>query len=161
MSQILLKNSFGKVVFQILHVTVFAKRQFIFFPPFLNGTFFRSFFFLIYGCFGCIHTWCKFRTEMPTGKYSKRGSKWTPSCAQKGVKSSLDTKVLRRTCTWAGPIEKKVTRNNVPLASVATLRILFFFRIRKRLKISVGYVNLKMYFWHFVAVTWKVLSWQK
>ena len=33
----------------------------------------------IYGCFGCIHIQCKFRTEIPTVKYSKmNGSKWTP-----------------------------------------------------------------------------------
>ena len=29
------------------------------------------FYLLIYGCFGCIHVWCKFRAEIPTGKYSK------------------------------------------------------------------------------------------
>ena len=34
---------------------------------------------LIYGLNGYKHTWCKFRTKIPTGKYSKMdGSKWTP-----------------------------------------------------------------------------------
>ena len=37
------------------------------------------FFLLIYGCFRCIRIWCKFRTEIPTGKYLKMNeSKWTP-----------------------------------------------------------------------------------
>ena len=43
---------------------------------------------LIYGCLGCIQIRCKFRTEIPTGKYLKMvGSKWTPPpFAQTGVK---------------------------------------------------------------------------
>ena len=44
---------------------------------------------------GCIQIWCKFRTKIPGGKYLKMvGSKWTPPCAQTGVKSNLGTKVL-------------------------------------------------------------------
>ena len=50
------------------------------------------FFLLIHGCLTCIiiHIWwCKFRTEIPTGKHLKmNGSKWTPPYAQTGVKSS-------------------------------------------------------------------------
>ena len=39
-----------------------------------------------------LQVWCKFRTEIPTGKYLKMvGSKWTPPYAQMGVKSSLGT----------------------------------------------------------------------
>ena len=48
----------------------------------------------VYDCFRCRQIWCKFRTEIPTGKYLKMvGSKWTP-CAQTGVKNSLGTEVL-------------------------------------------------------------------
>ena len=55
-----------------------------------DNLFLGSFVLLIYGCFGCIHIWCQFRTEIPTGKYSKLNeSKWIPPCAQTGVKSTL------------------------------------------------------------------------
>ena len=69
---------------------------FFFFCKFWSGDYFREtkirflaaivkrnifveVFLLIYGCFRCIQIWCKFCTEIPTGKYLKmNGSKWTP-----------------------------------------------------------------------------------
>ena len=40
LSQISLKNSFGKMVFQILVTWLFTKRKFVYWPPFWNETFF-------------------------------------------------------------------------------------------------------------------------
>ena len=51
-----------------------------FWPPFWNGTF-LMFFLLIYGCLRCIQIWCKFRTEIPTGKYLKWLCPSGPTCA--------------------------------------------------------------------------------
>ena len=57
------------------HVT-FSRNENSFF-----GCHFETKLFLIIRFGGCIHTWCKFRTEIPTDKYSKmNGSKWTPLC---------------------------------------------------------------------------------
>ena len=84
------KKSLGKVVFQIL-VTWCFLRKFIFWPPFWNKTFLIVL-LLIYGYFRCSNIWCKFRTEISTGEYSKMdGSKWNPLCVQTGVKSNLRT----------------------------------------------------------------------
>ena len=41
LSEILLQKSFEKVVFQILITWLVAKRKFVFWPPFWNGTFFE------------------------------------------------------------------------------------------------------------------------
>ena len=95
LSQILLKNSLGKVVFQIL--VTFAKRKFVFWPLFWNKTFVWSFFLLIYGCFGCIPIWCKLRYRNSYRKVLK--NEWVqvdPSprfFAQTGVKSSFSFKL--------------------------------------------------------------------
>ena len=88
LSQFLLKNSFGKVVFKFWSRDCFCGIKICFsWLSFLNNkhflyvflNFFIYFFFLIYGCLRCIQIWVKFRTEIPVGKYLKLvGSKWTP-----------------------------------------------------------------------------------
>ena len=69
----------------------FRKTKIRFMAAILKRNLFWSFFLLIYGCFGCIYIWCKFRTEIPTEKYLKwmGPSGFPPPCAQKGVKSSI------------------------------------------------------------------------
>ena len=98
LSKSLLKSSFGKVVFRILvkWLFKFAKWKFVHWPPFWNETFFWSFFSLIYGYFGC-----KFRTEVRTGKYSKKnGSKWTPPpMCTKGTEKYLMHLSVKGYCT--------------------------------------------------------------
>ena len=62
-------------------------------PYFFGGGFHFTFSFLflvllllIYGCFRCIQVglWCKFRTEIPKGKYFLRLGPSGPPCAQNG-----------------------------------------------------------------------------
>ena len=97
LSRILLKNSFGKVFFfQILVMWLFRKTKIRFF--FCRH--FETKHFLIVCLFVCFFGWyivvlgvytrCKFRTEIPSEKYSKMNvSKFTPPpCAQTGVKSN-------------------------------------------------------------------------
>ena len=45
LSKISLKNSTGKCFFKSFHVTIFAKRKFVFWPAFWNATFLMFFFF--------------------------------------------------------------------------------------------------------------------
>ena len=97
LSKILQKNSFGKVVFQILVTWLFRETKIRFLAAMSKLNIFWSCFLLIYDCFGCIHILCKFYTEILMEKYSKmNGSKWPPPRAQTGVKSSLRTWVLKR-----------------------------------------------------------------
>ena len=77
-SNFIKKNSFGKMVSNFGYVTIFAKGKFVFDRHF-EKEHVLMFFLLIYGCLWCIHIWCKFCTEIPTGKYVKVfGFQWTP-----------------------------------------------------------------------------------
>ena len=69
----------GKWFFKVWSRDYFRKTNICFLAAILKRNIFLTFFLLIYGCFRCIQIWCKFRTEIPTGKYLKMvGSKWTP-----------------------------------------------------------------------------------
>ena len=73
------------------HVTIFAKRIFIFWPPSWNGTFLECSFCWFMIVLSVDRYGVSFVPEIPTGKYLKMvESKWTP-CAPKGVKSNLGT----------------------------------------------------------------------
>ena len=96
LSQILFKNSFGKVVFQILVTCLFCETKIRFLAALLKQNIFWSFFLLIYGCFGCIHILCTFCTEISTEKYSKlNGSKWTPLCTNGSEKYLMHLSVKK------------------------------------------------------------------
>ena len=64
--------------FQNLVTWLFCETSIRFLAAILKRNMFWLFFFLIYNYLRCIHIWCKFRTAIPTGKYSKEGgSTWT------------------------------------------------------------------------------------
>ena len=79
---------FFRFFFQILVTWLFLQNENLFLAAILKRNIFKcSFCWFIVG-FRWLQIWCKFRTEIPTGKYLKmNGSK----CAQTGVKSSLGT----------------------------------------------------------------------
>ena len=69
----------------------FRETKIRFLAAILKRNVFLMFFLLIYGCFRRTQIWCKFRTEIPTGKYLKWLGPSGPPYAQTGVKSSLGT----------------------------------------------------------------------
>ena len=73
LSQISLKNSIGKVVFQFWSRDYFCETKIRFLAAIVKWNIFSMFFLLIYGCFRCMHIWCKFRTEIPSEKYFLEG----------------------------------------------------------------------------------------
>ena len=80
LSYISLKKSLGKV-FKYWSRDYFHETKIRFLAPILNRSIFLLLLLLIYGCVRCIQIWCKFCTEIPTGKYLQMvGSKWTPLC---------------------------------------------------------------------------------
>ena len=81
LSQILLKNSFEKVVFKFWPRDGFRERKIQFFGRHLEMVHILIFFFCFMIVLGLYMVRCMFRTKIPTGKYLKMiGSKWTPLC---------------------------------------------------------------------------------
>ena len=88
-------------LFQILVTWLFLRNENFFLAAifkrnmFLDVVFLFCFvlfcFLLIYGCLRWTQIWCKFRTEIPLGKYLKMvGSKWTvPLVHKRGWKKKL------------------------------------------------------------------------
>ena len=105
LSQILVKNFFGKVFFLFLffvffvlffnfgHLTIFAKWIFLFWLPFWNKTF-LSFFLQIYDCFRCKHNGASFVPKFQQKRLTNGWVRVDTPCAQTGVKSSIGTEVL-------------------------------------------------------------------
>ena len=99
------KIPLGKLFFKSWSCDYFCETRIHFLAAILRRNIFLMFFLLIYCCFKCIQIWCKFRTELPTGKYLKMNeSEWTH------VVHKREWKVLALKCSppcewiWLFPI---------------------------------------------------------
>ena len=89
LSQISLKNSFGKVVFQNLaKIEMMRNKNRLFGRHFETVQHLVFFFFFLQNCdFLCpVHIWSKFHCKSPVEKWFSRGVPWNPPWAPTGVK---------------------------------------------------------------------------
>ena len=88
MSRISLKNSFGKVVFQILAKIEMSRNENRLFGRHFETVHIFYIFFQKYGCNQCIFIWCKDNLKIPVGKWFFKGGSMEPPFALTGVRGS-------------------------------------------------------------------------
>ena len=77
------------MVFQILVTWLFSRNENLFFGRHFEIEHFLMFFLLIYGYPMCMQTWCKFRTEIFSGKYFLEGVLMDPLMHKREWKVAL------------------------------------------------------------------------
>ena len=131
------------MVFQILDMWLFSRKENSFLGHHFETEHFWKFFFLfllIYGCLRCIQIWWKFRTETPTGKYSKMvgfccefhhkciasARKHSPNWMTRNKMKNLTiVAVLRnhsRRSRWQAPLYKTIRPGEKSHVSLAAVR---------------------------------------
>ena len=84
LSQISLKNSFGKVVFQILAEIEMMRNENRLFGRHFETVQIFYIFSLKYGCDKCIYIWCKDNYKIPVGKWFSLGGSMEPPLCTNG-----------------------------------------------------------------------------